>query len=185
MIEALISSKTRIKILLKFFLNSNNISYLRGLEQEFGESTNGIRVELNRLEDAGMLISTQEGNKKIFRANTDHPLYSEIHSIVRKYVGLDSIVENVVERLGDVRYVYLAGDFARGLDCDLVDLIFVGTIDQGYLLRLIARTEELIKRRVRYIIYPDIKEFEESWINRKPQPFLIWSQSKYLNEEGL
>ena len=53
MIEALISSKTRIKLLLKFFLNSKTTSYLRGLEAEFGESSNAIRIELNRFEKAG------------------------------------------------------------------------------------------------------------------------------------
>jgi len=57
MIEALISSKTRIKLLLKFFLNSSNKSYLRGLESEFGDSTNGIRLELNKLEEAGLLTT--------------------------------------------------------------------------------------------------------------------------------
>lgn len=57
MIEALISSKTRIKLLLKFFLNSSNRAYLRGLEEEFGESTNAIRLELNKLEKAGMVSS--------------------------------------------------------------------------------------------------------------------------------
>jgi len=62
MIEALISSKTRIKLLLKFFLNSNATSYLRGLESEFGESTNSIRIELNRFEEAGMLTSYNQGN---------------------------------------------------------------------------------------------------------------------------
>ena len=51
MIEVLISSKTRIKLLLKFFLNSNSKAYLRGLEQEFAESTNAIRVELNKFEE--------------------------------------------------------------------------------------------------------------------------------------
>ena len=63
MIESLISSKTRVKLLLKFFLNSKNSSYLRGLESEFGESTNAIRIELNKLEDAGLLSSNLEGNK--------------------------------------------------------------------------------------------------------------------------
>ena len=63
MIETLISSKTRIKLLLKFFLNSSNSSYLRGLESEFGESSNSIRLELNKLEKAGLLKSNQEGTK--------------------------------------------------------------------------------------------------------------------------
>jgi DNA-binding transcriptional regulator PaaX len=63
MIESLITSKTRIKLLLKFFLNTQTKSYLRGLETEFGESTNSIRVELNRLENAGLLSASTEGNK--------------------------------------------------------------------------------------------------------------------------
>lgn len=64
MIETLISSQTRIKLLLKFFLNSNTKAYLRSLESEFSESSNAIRLELNRLEQSGMLSSFMEGNKK-------------------------------------------------------------------------------------------------------------------------
>ena len=67
MIETLISSKTRIKLLMKFFLNSKTTAYLRGLEGEFGESTNAIRLELNKLEKAGMLSSFSKGNKKMWR----------------------------------------------------------------------------------------------------------------------
>jgi len=114
MIETLISSKTRIKLMLKFFLNSSTTSYLRGLEGEFGDSTNAIRLELNRFEDAGMLRSYTKGNKKFFQANTEHPLFNEVHNLVMKYVGIDRIVENVVERLGDVRSVYLVGISQEG-----------------------------------------------------------------------
>lgn len=64
MIETLISSKTRVKLLLKFFLNSKATAYLRSLEEEFGESTNAIRLELNRFEDAKMLTSEPDGKKK-------------------------------------------------------------------------------------------------------------------------
>ena len=148
MIETLISSKTRIKLLLKFFLNSNTTAYLRGLEGEFGESTNGIRVELNKMENAGMLSSRLEGNKKVFQANPKYPLFKEINSILMKYVGLDSIIENVVERLGAVEQVYLAGEFSKGLDSPVIDLLFVGDIDKSYLLTLVEKSENLIKRKL-------------------------------------
>ena len=46
MIESLITSKTRTRLLLKFFLNPETRAHLRGLADEFGESTNGVRVEL-------------------------------------------------------------------------------------------------------------------------------------------
>lgn len=175
MIEALISSKTRIKLLLKFFLNSNTTAYLRGLESEFGESTNAIRLELNNLEQAGMLVSELSGNKKIFRANTQHPLFREVHTILMKYLGLDQIIENVVKRLGEVEKVFLTGDFARGLDSAIIDLIFVGNIDQHYLLQLIEKVETLVKRRIRYIIYTpsEYAGLVKSLV--EVEPLLLWS----------
>ncbi|MEO0472290.1 MAG: nucleotidyltransferase domain-containing protein [Bacteroidota bacterium] len=153
MIETLISSKTRIKLLLKFFLNSKNTGYLRHLEGEFGESTNAIRQELNRFEKAGMLNSAMEGNKKIFQANLQHPLFREVNSIVMKYVGLDRIIEFVIKKLGAVEEVYLTGTFARGLDSDVIDLVMVGDVNQTYLIELIGKAEHLINRKIRYLLY--------------------------------
>jgi len=140
MLETLISSKTRVKLLLKFFLNSKTTSYLRGLESEFGESSNSIRLELNRFEKAGMLTSKTQGNKKLFKANTDHPLFEEVNKI------LDTIIEKVVSRLGDVNDVYVIGDFANGIDSQIIDLVLFGTVDTTYLIELISKTEKLIKR---------------------------------------
>jgi len=174
MIETLISSKTRIKLLLKFFLNSNMTAYLRSLEAEFGESTNGIRLELNRLEKAGMLSSFAEGNKKFFKANTSHPLYEEIHNIVLKHIGLDKVVVNVVERLGDVKQVYLAGSFSRGIDSQIIDLILIGNVDINYLVKLIDRAEKMINRKIRYIIYEPSERKEIDWSAFNPRPLLIW-----------
>lgn len=175
MIETLISSKTRVKLLLKFFLNSKTKAYLRSLEGEFGESTNAIRLELNKLEKAGMLSAELEGNKKVFTANTKHPLFKEIHSIIRKQIGLDRIIETVVERLGEVEKVFLAGDFSRGLDSDIIDLIFIGNIDQTYLIKLIGKAEKLINRKIRYIIFSAEELKNIDWENFKPEPLLIWS----------
>jgi len=92
-LDTLITSKTRIKLLLRFFLNSNTSSYLRNLEADFEESTNAIRLELNRFEKAGLLISGMERNRKVFKANTNHPLFPDINNILRKYVGFDQIVD--------------------------------------------------------------------------------------------
>ncbi len=176
MIETLISSKTRIKLLLKFFLNSKTKAYLRSLESEFGESSNAIRVELNRLEKAGMLESNVVGNKKMFQANIKHPLFTEVHNIVLKHIGLDRVIENVVERLGQVSRVFVVGDFAKGLDSQVIDLVFIGDIDQKYLIQLIDKVEDLIKRRIRYLIYSD-EEFEQMETPDFPADhLLLWSK---------
>ena len=176
MIETLISSKTRIKLLLKFFLNSNTTAYLRSLENEFGESSNAIRVELNKLEHAGMLSSAIKGNKKMFTANTKHPLFKEIHNIILKHIGIDQIIEKVIERLGDVEKVYLAGKFARGLDSKIIDLIFIGNIDKTYLVELVEKVEEIINRKVRYLVYASKSEENIDWGNFESKPLLLWSK---------
>lgn len=175
MIDTLISSKTRIKLLLKFFLNSNTTAYLRGLEGEFGESSNAIRLELNRLERSGMLSSFMNGNKKMFQANQKHPLYNEIHNIILKHVGLDQIIANVIESLGSVEQVYLCGKFAEGLDSTIIDLIFVGDIDKYYLLKLVDKAEQIISRKIRYLIYTQEEYLKEDISKFSPTPLLLWT----------
>ena len=122
---------------------------MRGLESEFGESTNAIRVELNRLEGAGLLSSIREGNKKLYRANSGHPLYGDIHNIILKETGIDRVIEKVIHRLGNLMQVYLTGDFARGHDSQIIELILVGNgIDLEYLSRKIDQAEELVGRKL-------------------------------------
>jgi hypothetical protein len=160
MLDTLITSKTRLKLILKFFLNSNSRAHLRNLESEFGESTNAIRLELNKFEEAGLLSSEISGNKKVFRANTGHPLFQDIHNILMKTIGFDQIIDRVVTKLGNVEMAYVTGDFARGIDTPIIDLVFVGNdINQEYLVRLATKTEELISRKIRYVIFHP-EEFE-------------------------
>lgn len=178
MIDALISSKTRIKLLLKFFLNSNATAYLRSLESEFGESSNGIRVELNRLENAGLLLSDSEGNKKIFRANTGHPLFREIHNIILKHLGLDQVIETIIHRLGDVQFVYLVGDFSKGMDSPVIDLVFVGNFDKTYLTTLVEKAEKIVGRKIRYLLYSPEEAQNLDWKQFEPEPLLLWSSTQ-------
>lgn len=103
-------------------------------------------------------------------------MFNEVHSLVMKYVGIDRIVENVIERLGEVRAVYLVGDFARGINGDIIDLTFVGNVNGEYLIQLIDKVEPIVKRKVRYLIYGTQDEFEEAWKKRDINPFLIWEE---------
>jgi len=176
MLSSLITSQTRIKLLMKFFLNSNTRAHLRGLEAEFKESSNAIRVELNRFENAGLLNFLREGNKKIFQANSKHPLYKDIHNIILKETGIDRVIEKVVHRLGDLESVYLTGDFAQGKDSQVIELILVGSdIDREYLARKIVQAEEMVSRKVTCIV---LNPFEtETYLSKyKPSDLLpLWN----------
>jgi len=159
MIDALITSKTRIKLLTRLFLNANSSAYLRGLEGEFGESSNAIRLELNRFEKAGLLTSSQDGIRKIFRANTSHPLFSDIHNILLKQLGIDHVVKKVVNGLGDIRRVYLTGNYANGIAEGDIELLFIGNdVDDDYLQDLVNKAEKMVRRRIDYNINTEEEE---------------------------
>ncbi len=177
MLESLITSKTRIKLLLKFFLNSNTSAHLRGLESEFHESTNGIRLELNRFEQAGLLRSYSESNRKLYMANTEHPLFTDIQHLVHKHLGLDQFVEQVIERLGEVEKVYLTGAFAKGQESPNIDLIMVvGEIDVAYLERLIEKTEKTIHREIKYTLRKEDLKKENGMLAGYENVLLIWQR---------
>jgi len=175
MINTLITSQTRIKLLRKFFLNSSTKAHLRGLESEFGESSNAIRVELNRFEEAGLLHSLRDGNKKVFQANRNHPLFCDIHNIIMKESGIDQVIEKVIHRIGKLMCVYLTGDFAHGKDSSVIDLVLVGEdIDREYLAKKVVQAEELVGRKVSYIVL-EPEEAEGHLLNLKPSDLLpLW-----------
>ena len=175
MLEALITSKTRIKLLLKFFLNSKNTGYLRSLEPEFGESTNSIRIELNRFEAAGLLHSEFQDKKKIFRTNTHHPLFPELQNLLRKHIGLDEIFERVIKHLGKLEKVYLVGELAKGNDSDTIDLWFVGEeLDEDYLKILIKKAKKFVKRGLCYKVLSNKELNKEAKSKRKNEILLLW-----------
>ena len=155
MLDSLITSKTRLKLLMKFFLNPGTSAYLRGLAEEFGESTNSVRVELNRLSKAGFLEAAEaegDGRTRLYRANERHPLFPELQQIVRKVTGIDQVVEQIVSRLGNVELAFITGDYARGVDSGLIDLVLVGEIDRTYLDALVGKLEEIIRRKIRTLV---------------------------------
>ncbi len=123
MLDSLITSKTRLRMLIKFFINTTNKGYLNGLATEFNESTNSIRKELNHLSEAGYLEKYKDNNKVGYKANTEHPLFDILQKVVYKHLGLEEIVERVLERMGLVQMILLVGDYAQGLDSGTIDVV--------------------------------------------------------------
>jgi DNA-binding transcriptional ArsR family regulator len=178
MLDSLITSKTRVKLLLKFFLNPDTRAYLRGLADELGESTNAVRVELNRLTKAGLLESDADGRTKLYKANTKHTLFPELNSLVKKYLGIDQLIDNLLGQLGTVELAFITGDYAKGTDSGIIDLTIVGNVDRPYLQILIDRAEDVIKRKVRVLVLNQV-EFQRLKEKLKvDKALLVWTNGQ-------
>ncbi|MCK4798388.1 MAG: ArsR family transcriptional regulator [Spirochaetes bacterium] len=152
LIDEIITSKTRIKLLLKFFINPGTISYLRELAGEFGESTNSVRLELNSLTNAKILKRGKNGNTIAYRANVDHPLFKEIRSIILKSIGIDKVINSIIDNIGSPLLIILTGDYAKGIDSGIIDIVIVGNTDKSKLDEYIASVESKIDRKVRCLL---------------------------------
>ena len=154
MLGKLITSKTRLRLLIKFFISQANRGYLNGLATEMGESTNAIRKELNHLHDAGYLKKLKNDKNKIeYQANTGHPLYEVLRKVVLKHLGLEDIVETVLERMGNVQKIILVGDYAEGNDTGNIEVFLIGNdLNMEYIAQLEEKIEQLINRKVGFYL---------------------------------
>jgi predicted DNA-binding protein YlxM (UPF0122 family) len=170
----LISSKTRIKLLVRFFFNPQTRSYLRELAKEFNVSTNSVREELNQLTKTKLLTSRKSGRQVYYTANPKHPLFEDLKSMVGKVMGIDKVIDGIIQRLGDLEKAYLIDDYAEGKDTGILDLVLVGNIDQYHLNDLSRKTERYIKRKIRLLVVSR-EEYQELLPKLKDRPrILIW-----------
>jgi hypothetical protein len=177
--SGLISSKTRIKLLVRFFFNPAIKSYLRELAKEFDLSTNAVREELNQLTKTNLLKSHKNGRNVYYAANPEHPLFPELKSMVTKVMGLDQIIDGIVNRLGDLERAYLIGDYAEGKDTGIIDLVLVGNINNHHLADLSKKTERYIMRKIRSLVLTS-EEFHKmnSALEGRPR-LLLWQSQNF------
>ncbi|MBM9614415.1 winged helix-turn-helix transcriptional regulator [Desulfobulbus rhabdoformis] len=172
--SGLITSKTRIKILMRLFFNPNGSAYLRELANDFQVSPSHIKEELDQLREAKLLVSNKEGRQVFFSANQEHPLFNELQSMVKKALGMDQILNSMISRLGNLQQAFLIDDYAVGKDTGIIDLVLIGDIDKTNLVDLTTKTERYIERKIRTLIMTtDEYKKNAAIFNNRPQ-FILW-----------
>ncbi|ATZ60992.2 MAG: hypothetical protein DDT41_00907 [candidate division WS2 bacterium] len=154
MLEAIMGSKTRVKILTLFLLNPDRKFYVRELMRKTGENINSVRRELQRLEDIGILTSSVEGNMKYYVVDRKMPIYEELRGMFLKVEGIGGVLKEELSKLGEIKAAFIYGSFAKGeesLKSD-VDLMVVGKIDEKDLIKVIRGLEERFCREINYIV---------------------------------
>ena len=140
-------------MLIKFFINAANKGYLNGLANEFNESTNSIRKELNNLSAAGYLLKVKSDNKVIYNANKKHPLFTVLQKVIRQHLGIEDIIDSILDKIGDVSSVAIVGDYEKGIDSGLIKVVLLGDeININYLEDIIVKVEKKITRKVSFKI---------------------------------
>ena len=104
--------------------------------------------------------------------------------MVRKITGIDELVRSVVDRLGNLEAAYLVGDYARGIDTGIIDVVLVGDVDKVQLDDFALKTEAYIQRKIRSLVLRK-EEFLRLTERNSFDPIVrLWDQRDGINPKG-
>ncbi|MBI3890674.1 MAG: ArsR family transcriptional regulator [Candidatus Wallbacteria bacterium] len=158
-LEELFLSKTRAEVFRLLFALRQKELHVRAIERESGMTVGAVREELRKLLAMDLVVSRRDGNRLYYAANTDHPLYGDLRSLVLKTDGLAGLLR---EALGSAQIdlAFVFGSMAAGAERGRsdVDLMIVGSIGLRETSRLLAGLSERIGRDINPIVM-DAEEF--------------------------
>jgi len=187
MIDHIIVSKVRIKLLDVFFTNPDEPYHVRGLVRKIGEEINAVRRELANLEKAGVVKKEPRGNRLYYWLNKDYLFFNEFIGIFSKISGLGGQIIKNKNRVGKIVYCVFSVKFANKQERnpDEVDVFVVGDVVLAELSGLIKTEEE---KRGREINYTCMSEEEFIFRKKRNDPFLVGILTKpklmVIGDEG-
>ena len=169
MLQELITSKARSKLLHLFLANPDNKYHVREIVRKLNENYNSIRRELKKLESISILKYTREANLKYYYVNKKLSIYDELHRIFIKTDGLGDLIREKMGRINNIKTVFLYGSFAKGEETLIsdIDLFIVGNPDENELIVIIRDLEKELSREINYVIF-DSKELRVRYQNNDP-----------------
>ena len=148
-------SQTRAKLLKLMFTNENKEFYLRELERETSMSIGAIQTEVKKLHALELIVTRKDGNRQYFKANTEHPLYHEIESIIRKSSGPHTVIKTVLSKFKEIEFAFIFGSYAKNemtAKSD-IDLFIIGNISSRTISEKLFDIKNKIGREVNEHVY--------------------------------
>lgn len=172
MLNDLIISRVRVKLLQIFLSQPSQIIHVRELVRQSKEEINAVRRELAHMEKVGIVSKEHRANRLYYSFRKDYPLYFDLLELITKTNGLGGAILKNRHKLGRIKFAMLSGKFARNIagSADKVDLLVVGNVVIPEVAALV-REEEL--RRGREIFFTPMSEEEFAFRKKKKDPFIL------------
>lgn len=172
MLELLIPSQTRVKLLTLFLLNPGKEYYIREIERMTGENYAAIHSELANLESLGLLTRQRKGKQLYFSVNQDFYLYHDLQQVVLKTEGVTRTLRDRLGGMEGINCMFIYGSFAAGTagaESD-IDLFVVGDVEENQVLQALRSAEQDIMREINYTLMSD-SEYRDR--QQKKDPFVM------------
>lgn len=172
MLEHIIPSKARRKILELFFHHPGEIYYLRKIVREIQEEVNAVKRELDILVEEKLLLKEKRLNKVYFTLNKNYIFYEEFLRVFAKTNYLSKLIYDNLSKIGKVKYIALSTKYPKNIEIkdDEIYLLFVGVIVIAEVESIISEAEKNFGRSINYTV---MTEDELKFRKKNNDPF-IW-----------
>lgn len=172
MLDHIIPSKARRKILELFYHRPNENYYVRKVVREVGEEVNAVKRELDILTEEKLLLREKRLNKVYYTLNKNYIFYEEFLRIFAKTNYLSTLIYQNLSRIGKIKYIALSTKYPKNIEIkeDEIYLLFVGVIVVAEVEGLIAEAEKQYGRPINYTV---MTEEELKYRKKNNDPF-IW-----------
>ena len=158
MIEQLLGSKTRLKLLQLFLSNPNRSFYVREITRKIDEQINSVRRELSNLLNIGIIVSETTNNRLYYEVNQKYEFYDPLKTIFGSGNQTSSkVTANKNERrddikaLGNIDLLLYTGQFTRDETAG-IDLFIVGSTNAHAVQKFVSELEEKEGKELRYTV---------------------------------
>ncbi len=135
MLKSLFSSSVRADVLALLLNSPEERFYVREIAKLLRKNPSGVKRELDKLEEMGLVFSEKVANLKYFQADRNSPLFSELKDLIAKSLGLPGALKSLL-RANDIKSAFIYGPYAEGEDTPTVDLIVIGSFTPALLIGL-------------------------------------------------
>jgi len=189
MLDHIIPSKARRKILQLFFHNPNESFYLRKIVRDISEEVNAVKRELDILSQAKLLHKERRLNKIFYSLNKNYIHYDEFLRIFAKSSFLAEMIYKNLSKIGKLKFIVISTKFVKQtvIKEDEIYLLIVGIIVVPEVAAIVAEAEKMFGREVNYTVMAE-EEFAFRKKNNDPFIWRFLKQPKVMlvgNEDDL
>ncbi|MBI4839286.1 MAG: winged helix-turn-helix transcriptional regulator [Nitrospirae bacterium] len=149
MLEKLFTSGIRADIMSLLFNSPEEKFYVREIARLVRKNPSGVKRELDKLEEMGLVTSEKEGNLKYFKVNKDSPPFPELKGLIAKSLGLPGALKSTL-RVSSVKTAFIYGPYAEGPDVPSINLFIV--CDSNNLKNNLSEVEKRFGRELHYTV---------------------------------
>lgn len=151
-ISAALFSDSQARLFRWLFGQPGRSYHLSELRRLSGLGSASLQRELNRLVEAGLVLSERVGNLRRFQANPQSPVYTELVALTRKTLGAQPLLREALQPIAArLETAFIYGSIAKQTDTaeSDIDLMLVGEdISLNEILCLLLPLETQLGRKI-------------------------------------